>query len=119
MKIFSLTLILSVLIIGCYSQWSNLASSIANYLVNLHDWNDGTTIDFLGHQCSASLKGRFHKLKWVWDGMFSCAGWTDLIGNSRGSSSRTGAIENAIKDFVNKAFENNLITSEQVASFGK
>ncbi len=119
MKIFSLTLILSVLIIGCYSQWSNIASSLANYLVNLHDWNDGTTIDFLGHQCSASLKGRIHKLKWVWDGKFSCPGWTGLVGESRGSSGRTGAIQNAIKDFTNKGVANNLFTSEQIASFGK
>ena len=58
-------------------------------------------------------------MKWVWDGKFSCPGWTGLVGESRGSSGRIGAIENAIRDFVNKGVANNLFTSEQIASVGK
>ena len=121
MKILSLTLILSILIIGCYSQngISGLAISIANSLIGLHNWSNGTPANFMGHQCSGSVKGRINKLKWVWDGKFSCPGWTGLVGESRGSSGRTGAIENAIKDFANKVVANNLFTSEQIASFGK
>jgi len=63
MKILSLTLILSILIIGCYSQngISGLAISIANSLIGLHNWSNGTPANFMGHQCSGSVKGRINK----------------------------------------------------------
>jgi hypothetical protein len=114
-----LTLILGILIIGCYSQngISSIAIKIADSIIGLHNRSNGTPTNFMGHQ--GSVKGRIHKLKWVWDGKFSCPGWTGLVGESRGSSGRTGAIENAIKDFANKVVANNLFTSEQIASFGK
>ena len=121
MKILSLTLILSILIIGCQSQSiiSSIATGIADTLIGLHSWSNGKPANFMGHQCQGSVKGRIHKLKWVWDGKFSCPGWTVLVGESRGSSGRTGAIENAIRDFVNKGVANNLFTPEQIASVGK
>ena len=116
-----MTLILSILIIGCYSQngISGLAISIADSLIGLHNWSNGTPANFMGHQCSGSVKGRIHKLKWVWDGKFSCPGWTGLVGESRGFASRNGALEHSIKDFVNKALQINLITSEQAFDIGK
>ena len=113
-----MTLILSILIIECQSQ-SGIAAQIASTLIGLHNWSDGKPANFMGHQCLGSVKGRIHKLKWVWDGKFRCPGWTGLVGESRGSSGRTGAIENAIRDFANKGVANNLFVSEQFASIGK
>ena len=47
MKILSLTLILSILIIGCQSQ-SGIAAQITNTLIGLHIWSDGQTSKFHG-----------------------------------------------------------------------
>jgi len=92
---------------------SSLAQILAQQLISIHQWNDGTTADFMGYQCTSGVKGRIHSLKWVWDGRFSCPSWTSITGNSRGFTGRSGAIEAAIKDFITKALEENLITSEQ------
>ena len=112
LKIF----LLSIFIVGCYSQsWVSLAGSLATTIVGLHNWSDGMAYNLMGYSCKAQIKGRFHRLKWVYDGKFICPSWTPLVGESRHLMSKNGATEHAIRDFVNKAFQSNLITSDQAA----
>jgi hypothetical protein len=122
MKLVTLTLIFFLLTIGCYSQLTSrlsLIEKITSFIIGLHRWSDGKPHVLLEHNCSFSFKGRIHKLKLVWDGKFTCPGWTYLVGESRGFASRNGALEHSIKDFVNKALQINLITSEQAFDIGK
>ena len=119
MKLFTIFFLVNILAIGCYAQWVGIASSLTNIVVGLHNWGSGQTYPFMGHNCNANIKGRIHKLKWVWDGKFTCSSWTPLTGNSRGHKSKNGAIHHAVQDFINKALQNNLITQEMVNGIGK
>ena len=112
MKSLSILIVVILLSTGCHCEiWSSI-TSLAIDLIDLHNWSSGQPYDVLGHECSNSTKGRFHKLKWVWDGQFRCPNWNDIIGESRHSTSRAIAIEKAIEDFVKRE-------REQAISFGK
>ncbi|CAF0967661.1 unnamed protein product [Brachionus calyciflorus] len=95
-------------------DWKQLAIDAAKHIYSLHKWSDYKEIDFIGYKCSGQIKGRIHKLKWVWDGKFKCPSLTAIEGSSRGFKSRSGAIENAIIDFVQKATEQNVLSESQL-----
>ena len=119
MKSLSILIVVILLSTGCHCEiWSSI-TSLAIDLIDLHNWSSGQPYDVLGHECSNSTKGRFIRLKWVWDGQFRCPNWTYIIGESRHSSSRTIAIERAIQDFVKRAQIENIISADQAISFGK
>jgi hypothetical protein len=66
----------------CLVDVTSVAISIGQMVFNLHSWSDGTEIPFLGSKCTAGIKGRIRKLKWVWDGRFSCDGrFSGITGN--------------------------------------
>merc|ERR1739836_58620 len=98
---------------------ASIAVSIAQALIGLHSFDDGTKVPFLGETCTAKLKGRIRKFKWVWDSKFSCDGrFGGLTGSSRGSKSRTGAVERAIEDFAKQALANGSLKPEDLAQIG-
>ena len=98
---------------------ASIASSIGTTILNLHQWsNSRNFVPILNRYCTSSIKGRVRKLKWVYDGQFSCDGWP-IVGSESGRASKSGAIEHAVRDFANKAVAANLITSDQQISIGK
>ena len=105
----------SVDIVACASgNWVTCGISVGSVVFSLHTWNEGQLVNVLGYQCTPSVKGRISKFKWVWDGRFRCPFGQE--GLSRGYKSRTGAIENAMKDFFSK--NSNLIASMQSQPVG-
>jgi len=95
----------------------NLAS-IAMTIFNLHHWTDGTPVDIMGKRYVVQLKGRVHKLEWVWDGQFKCISEdTGIVGTSRHHYSRNAAASNAIKDYFIQAGQRGLFTEDQINQF--
>ncbi len=93
-------------------------ASIAITLFNLHQWTDGQPVDIMGKQYVVQLKGRVHKLKWVWDGQFKCVSEdTGILGTSSQYKSRNGAASNAIKDYFIQAGQRGLFTEDQINQF--
>jgi hypothetical protein len=95
-------------------DWATIATKVASYVYNLHQWNDAQTVEICGRSCAVQIKGRLHKFEWVWDGKCECGG---ISGSSRHYKSKNGAIEHAIQDFVTKAGQAGLITLEQVQQY--
>jgi hypothetical protein len=95
-------------------DWTTAAAKVASYVYNLHSWNDYQTVEICGRPCNVQIKGRLHKLKWVWDGHCEGGG---VIGTARHYNSRNGAAENSIKDYVTKAGQAGLIPPEQIQQY--
>ena len=79
------------------------AAQLANVIFKLHSWSEDTPINICGISCYGNLKGRISKLKWKWDGRFRCDSIAPGIVGQDTKLSRNGAMEWAIKDFLNKA----------------
>lgn len=58
----------------CQIDFVSLGIQIGSIVFNLHSWNDGQKVPFLGASCTPSLKGRISSFKWKWDAKFSCNG---------------------------------------------
>ncbi|XP_063584624.1 anti-lipopolysaccharide factor-like [Penaeus indicus] len=65
-------------------------------------------INFMGHPCELQVVPRFTFWMLFYQCSFSCADWTDIIGEAE-SRCRLGSAEEAVRDFINKAFRYNLI----------
>ena len=128
MKFVGLFLVL--LMVGlCYSadidltpclkqDWVSCGINFGKTYFSLHKWNDITNVSFLGRPCVGSVKGGFHRWQWKWSGKFSCSGW-NVEGTSTKLKSRTGAIENAVINFMQKALQAKLITTEDIKSYNQ
>jgi hypothetical protein len=93
-------------------------ASIATTIFNLHQWADGQPVDVMGKRYVVQVRGRVHKLKWVWDGQFKCISEdTGIVGTSRHYYSRNDAASNAIKDYFIQAGQRGLFTEDQINQF--
>lgn len=64
------------------------------------------------------ILGRISKWKWVWDGRFSCPSLNNSIqGTSGGLKSRNGAIEHAVRNFMEKAINSGVINADMAAQY--
>jgi hypothetical protein len=78
-------------------------TQLANSIWKLHNWSEDTPTDICGISCTGNLKGRISKWKWKWDGRFRCQSKVPGIVGHDTRNSKNGAMEWAIKDFLNKA----------------
>jgi hypothetical protein len=95
-------------------DWSVIAAKVAITIFNLHQWGDYQTIEICGRSCNVQIKGRLHRLEWVWDGRCECGG---ITGSSRHYKSQNGAVQNAIQDYVTKAGQAGQIPLEQIQQY--
>jgi hypothetical protein len=87
---------------------------LANSIWKLHNWSENTPITICGIACTGNLKGRISKLKWKWDGRFRCDSKAPGIVGQDSKQSRNGAMEWAIKDFLNKAISSGQLKPEEL-----
>jgi hypothetical protein len=87
-------------------------TQLANSIWKLHQWSEDTPINICGISCNGNLKGRFSSWKWKWDGRFRCDSKAPGIVGQDARQSRKGAMEWAIKDFLNKAITSGHINAK-------
>ena len=124
MKLWSILIILSMIyssqsidLTPCVLQdWLSCGVNVGSVYFQLHRWNDYTTVTLFDRQCVGKVKGGFHSWQWKWSGEFSCLGW-NIVGSSTQFKSRSGATEHAIIDFIQKALQAKLITTEQIKGY--
>jgi len=95
------------------NYWPCLAQ-LANSIWKLHNWSENTPITMCGIDCIGNLKGRISKFKWKWDGRFRCDSKAPGIVGQDSKKSRNGAMEWAIKDFLNKAISSGQLKPEEL-----
>ncbi|CAF3040145.1 unnamed protein product [Rotaria sp. Silwood2] len=95
------------------NYWS-CAGQLAYSIWKLHNWGENTPISICGIPCTGSLKGRFSKWQWKWDARFRCDTKTPGIEGHDTKKSRNGAMEWAIKDFLNRAISSGRIKVEEL-----
>nr|AVP74305.1 anti-lipopolysaccharide factor 5 [Penaeus vannamei] len=85
---------------------SDIFSNIFNSLVK-----DGE-IELLGHYCSYSTRPYFLRWRLKFKSKVWCPGWTLVYGSASESSSVSNSIQNAIINFIQKAYQDGVITEE-------
>lgn len=95
-------------------DWSAIAGKVAIALIQLHTWGDYQTVHICDIPCNIQIKGRLHKMKWVWDGR--CEG-NGIVGSSRHFKSQTGAAKNAVQDYVIRAGQAGFINLAQIQKY--
>ncbi|CAF1029259.1 unnamed protein product [Rotaria sordida] len=85
---------------------------LAHQIWKLHNWSEDTPINICGMNCVGNIKGRLSSWKWKWDGKFRCDEKAPGIEGRDTKLSRNGAMEWAIKDFLNKAFSRGIISAK-------
>jgi hypothetical protein len=93
------------------NYWS-CAGQLALSIWKIHNWSEDTPINICGISCKGNLKGRLSKWQWKWDGRFRCDSKASGIVGHDTKQSRNGAMEWAIKDFLNKAMKSGKIKAE-------
>ena len=84
-------------------SYASCAAALANNIWKIHQWGDDTPVNICGNTCTSNLKGRFSSWKWKWDAKFQCQSkGQGIIGQST-ALSRDGAVEGAIRDWIEKA----------------
>ncbi|KAG7173664.1 anti-lipopolysaccharide factor-like [Homarus americanus] len=78
-------------------------------------WHNGE-VDFMGHSCMYNYRPTISRWKLYYKGKMWCPGWAPFSGRSR-KKSRSGAIEHATRDFVQKALDSGLITKEDASAW--
>lgn len=89
-------------------NWGQLANQLANQLYDLYNWNDYQSIDLFNKTCMSQVKGRFHRLKWMWDGRIECDG---ITGRSTEYAGRETAVKKALEDYLTKYAQSHSIPS--------
>ncbi|CAF1970265.1 unnamed protein product [Rotaria magnacalcarata] len=92
------------------NYWS-CAGQLAFNIWKVHNWGANTPITICGLPCTGNLKGRISKLQWVWDARFRCDSNAPGINGKSSKKSRDGAMEWAIKDFLNQALSSGRLKS--------
>ena len=82
---------------------------LAENIYAIHQWSENSPVNICGMSCIGNLKGRISKWKWKWDGRFRCPAKVPGIEGSDTKLSRNGAMEWAIKDFLQKAIQSGRI----------
>nr|prf anti lipopolysaccharide factor [Limulus polyphemus] len=93
--------------------WTQLIFTLVNNLATL--WQSGD-FQFLDHECHYRIKPTFRRLKWKYKGKFWCPSWTSITGRAT-KSSRSGAVEHSVRNFVGQAKSSGLITQRQAEQF--
>ncbi|CAF1341919.1 unnamed protein product [Adineta steineri] len=94
-------------------SWIGCAVDLGKIIWSLHTWSDDQAIKICNIDCTGNLKGRIHKLEWVWDGKFQCETRAPgIAGEGRGKASRQGAMEEAIKEFILAAIQAGSLKAE-------
>jgi hypothetical protein len=79
------------------------AAQLAHSIWEIHNWGEDTPVNICGIVCEGNLKGLISKWPRKWDGRFRCDSKVPGIVGHDIKLSRNGAMESAIKDFINKA----------------
>jgi hypothetical protein len=93
-----------------------LLGSFSKQYGNLTTWSDYKKIKeikeipLFNNNCTVQVRGRLSALSWVWDGRLPCNG---IVGESSGRSSKPGAAEHAVLDYLYKTGNAGLITIEE------
>ncbi|XP_076321138.1 anti-lipopolysaccharide factor [Tachypleus tridentatus] len=93
--------------------WTQLALALVKNLATL--WQSGD-FQFLGHECHYRINPTVKRLKWKYKGKFWCPSWTSITGRAT-KSSRSGAVEHSVRDFVSQAKSSGLITEKEAQTF--
>jgi len=98
--------------VATQNYWA-CAGKLAFSLWKLHNWNEDTPINICGIPCKGNLKGRLSKWQWKWDGRFRCDSKAPGIVGHDTKQSKNGAMEWAIKDFLNRAMKSGQVKPEE------
>ena len=79
--------------------------------------NNLVSFKFLRNGCVGNVKPSYRSISQSWSGTFKCPLITEIVGISSKISTRNGAIQMAIKDFVRKALAAKIITPNSYKHF--
>lgn len=102
----------------------SIASELSMLVVSgIVGFGNGQKIDFMNERCTVYIKSRLvisnFLPKTVYDSQFECGGHlAGVKGSVRGKGKSKTAVEGAIKDFVTKAYNANLLTAEDLVNVG-
>ncbi|XP_037803363.1 anti-lipopolysaccharide factor-like [Penaeus monodon] len=85
---------------------SDIVSKIYNFLVRNGE------IELLGHYCSYSTRPYFLRWQLKFKTKIWCPGWTLVYGSAKGNSSVSSSLQDAIVNFVQKAYQEDVISEE-------
>ncbi|XP_037782680.1 anti-lipopolysaccharide factor-like [Penaeus monodon] len=78
-------------------------------------WRNGD-VDLVDHSCSYSVKPDIQGIELYFIGSVTCPGWTTIRGESN-TRSKSGVLNAAIKDFIQKALKAGLVTEEEAKPY--
>ncbi|XP_063615156.1 anti-lipopolysaccharide factor-like [Penaeus indicus] len=78
-------------------------------------WRNGD-VDLVDHSCSYSVKPDIQGFELYFIGSVTCPGWTTIRGESN-TRSKSGVLNAAIKDFIQKALKAGLVTDEEAKPY--
>ncbi|XP_066973272.1 anti-lipopolysaccharide factor-like [Macrobrachium rosenbergii] len=90
-----------------------LVQALTSQLVGL--WETGD-LEFLDHVCSFQVKPKIKRWELYFRGTMWCPGWTPIRGTSE-TRSRSGVVNQAVADFVQKALASGLVTEEEARNW--
>ena len=103
-------------------NWVVCGTSVGTALYKKYygTWQDSQDVNAFGTVCKTQFRGSFYRWQWVWGGQFWCPSISETIrGESEHLKSRTGAIEHALQNYVEKAGAAGVLTNEQIAQYDK
>ncbi|XP_063612719.1 anti-lipopolysaccharide factor-like [Penaeus indicus] len=86
---------------------SDILSKIYNILIRNGE------IELLGHYCSYSTRPYFLRWQLKFKTKVWCPGWTLVYGTVRNSASVSNSLQDAIVNFVQKAYQEGVISEEE------
>ncbi|XP_047741309.1 uncharacterized protein LOC108676095 [Hyalella azteca] len=91
-------------------SWSDLLPAITQQINSL--WQNNN-LQFMGSECSYVQKPIVKRWQLYFNGRFTCNNFAGITGRSE-TRSRSGVMSDAIRDFLNKAHAQGLVTEEAV-----
>ena len=97
---------------GQLDNWKDCANSLSTYIWNMNTWYDDQPIQICDIKCSRVIKGHVSsKFQWVWDARFQCDDQIPgFIGKARGFKTRREAMQSAMSQTIEHAFNTNQLT---------
>ena len=78
---------------------------LATTIFKIHQWGRNTQLKICGHSCRGNIKGGFRGFQWKWEGRFQCGSLAPGVVGTSLRFSKHGAIEWAIKDYIEKGIK--------------